>query len=244
MIAAVIICLAMVRLGFWQLDRAEQKKVILQQSIKLSEQVPVDVENLLSQLESASTTQRFRQVTASGHYLPEESILIDNQVFNSKVGYALLTPFKLSDSGKIVLIDRGWLTVGESREQLPKFKSPVEQVLLAGRLNVPYAKPPIWNDKYPVSDGMVWQYLPIDQFRQQTGLDVAPLVLELAPNLLADSESPEAKINWQLIDDEWVFKHQAYALQWFSMAAAFFIACVIVLLKTKRNSQKTPIDYE
>jgi surfeit locus 1 family protein len=157
MIFAVIICLAMVRLGFWQLDRAEQKRAILRQSIQLSEQAPVDLESLLPQLDTALTTLRFRQVSALGHYLADESILIDNQVLNSQVGYALLTPFKLTSSAKVILVDRGWLSVGGSREKLPEFDTTTTELLLTGRLNYPYPKPPIWNDKYAVSDGMLWQ---------------------------------------------------------------------------------------
>ena len=95
-IIAVVICLAMVRLGIWQLDRAEQKKVILTQSIDRSKQTAVSMQSLLNQFDSNFNTLRFRRVTASGSYLSKQSILIDNQVYEQNVGYALMTPFKLS----------------------------------------------------------------------------------------------------------------------------------------------------
>ncbi|MBX2848260.1 MAG: SURF1 family protein [Acidiferrobacterales bacterium] len=242
MLCAVIVCLAMIRLGFWQLDRAEQKRAILAQSLELSELPVVDVQSLVTQIEEGSNTLRFRQVAAKGQYIAEHSILIDNQVFDSQVGYALLTPLKITGSNRIILVDRGWLPVGASRTKLPKFQTLEGEVTVAGRLNTPYAKPPIWNDDYAVSDGSVWQYLALEQFRQQTGLEVLPLVLELAPSETADLEQSGAKINWQSIDDEWVFKHQAYAVQWFSMALVFFIACLIVLAKSIRHSQHTQLD--
>ena len=125
--------------------------------------------------------------------------------------------------------------VGEYRSILPKISTPEGSQSLQGRLNFPYQKPPLWNDKYDVSDGAVWQYLPIEELVQQTGLDLLPLVLELAPHKSVDSALLEPIINWQSIDDEWVFKHQAYAFQWFSMALVFFIACLIVLLKSIRK---------
>lgn len=237
LIIAVLICLAMVRLGFWQLDRAQQKKSILSQSITLSEQAAIDLKSLLPRFDTDLNKLRFRQVTTVGEYLDEQSILIDNQVFESKVGYALITPFKFAASGEIILVDRGWLSVGQSRDVLPEFATPKGELSLNGRLNLPYAKPPIWNDDYDVSTGTVWQYLPIDEFRQQSGLSVLPLVLELAPNSDVDLAHSGARINWQSINDEWVFKHQAYAVQWFAMAVVFFIACLIVLIKSVRQSK-------
>ena len=240
-IIAVIICLAMVRLGIWQLDRAEQKKEILTQSIDRSKQTAVPVQSLLNQFDSNFNTLRFRQVTASGSYLSKQSILIDNQVYEQKVGYALMTPFKLSGSGDVILVDRGWLSVGLSRDVLPNFDTPEGEILIEGRLNLPYAKPPIWNDKYDVSDGMVWQHLPITEFNTQTGLSAVPLVLELAPNN-AEGSSSGAVVNWQSINDEWVFKHQAYAFQWFSMALVFAIACLILLVKSIRNTKAIHLD--
>jgi cytochrome oxidase assembly protein ShyY1 len=71
-----------------------------------------------------------------------------------------------------------------------------------------------------------------------------PLVLELAPSKLADNEPSAAQINWQTIDDDWVYKHQGYAVQWFSMAAVFFIACLILLFKSMRNSKLNLIEDE
>ena len=252
-IIAVIICLAMVRLGIWQLDRAEQKKVILTQSIDRSKQTAVPVQSLLI-LDSNFNTFRFRRVTASGSYLSKQSILVDNQVYEQNVGYALMTPFKLSGSGDVILVDRGWLSVGLSRDVLPNFDTPEGKVLIEGRLNLPYAKPPIWNDKYDVSDGMVWQHLPITEFNTQTGLSAVPLVLELAPNNAkhpsnnaeasnnAEGSNSAAVVNWQPINDEWVFKHQAYAFQWFSMALVFAIACLILLVKSIRNTKELHLD--
>ena len=76
-------------------------------------------------------------------------------------------------------------------------------------------------------------------------------MLELAPNnaehtssnaegssyTKAEGSSSGAVVNWQSINDEWVFKHQAYAFQWFSMALVFAIACLILLVKSIRNTK-------
>jgi len=236
MVLGLIICLAMGRLGVWQLDRAEQKQALLDQSTLSAAQVPVDLLSLADQLASSSEVVRFRQVTLSGRYLAEQSILIDNQVIDSLVGYWLITPFALQNSNQVVMVNRGWLPVGQSRDILPTFITDESKQTLFGRLNTPPAKPPLWNEQYAIAQGVVWQYLSIDKFAQQTQLEVLPLVVELAPDDEA-VKSAETKLirRWPEINDKWVGKHKAYALQWFSMALAFFIACLILLIRSRKQ---------
>ena len=243
MTVAIIISLIMVGLGFWQLERADQKKQILSQQLIRAEQEAVNIATLINPIVNDHKTLRFRKVTARGEFLEEHTLYIDNQVHNSKVGFRLITPFKfyISDeilSEYVILVDRGWLPAGMSRKILPEFTKLVGVQTINGRLNVPFPQPPLWSDKYPIFDGLVWQFLPIEQFSEQTNLDVLPLVLELAPSR-SDNSAPNVKlvpiVNWQIIDDEWVYKHQAYAFQWFSMSTVFFIACLIVLFKSLRK---------
>ena len=230
LIMALIVLLAMLRLGVWQLQRADDKRQVLSQRVSKSEQAPVD---LLSIVDDIKINQdRFRQVIAQGAYEAHKSIYIDNQVVNGQVGYQIFTPITLA-SGQVVLVGRGWLPVGDSRDVLPRFDTPTETQQLVGRLNVPMAQPPLWDDSYKVNDGAVWQYLPIDEYARQMQLNVLPLVLELAPEDASSEKVIEAPFvrKWAAINDEWVAKHQGYAFQWFAMAAAFFIACVVLLFR-------------
>lgn len=242
-IIAILISLAMLRLGVWQLDRAEQKREILSQSIRVSEMAPADVVSLLDEQQSRALEFRFHPVTAKGKYLDTQSILIDNQVLDSRVGYSLLTPLQLAGRDQVIMVDRGWLPVGDSRQSLPEFETPLGEQNIDGRLNTLPAKPPLWDDAYAIADDKVWQFLSVDEFRAQTGLDILPLVLELAPAEINDTASVGGQVpvvNWQSIDNEWVHKHQAYALQWFSMAVVFLVACIIVLISSLRKPIQDP----
>ena len=256
LILAVGIVLAMLRLGVWQLDRAEQKAKLLNQVKGHAQLPPVD---LFSLLDSFNADERFRNVTATGRYLVDKSIYIDNQVVEGQVGYRVFTPFLLNDpesqkdSSNTVMVDRGWISVGESRAKLPTFKSASETQTLLGRLNTAPSKPPIWNDKYPVSDGSLWQYLPLQEYATQMHLTVLPLVLELAPEspsgqiaseLESDIENKsekQFKRIWADINDEWVAKHKGYAVQWFAMAFAFTIACLVLLIRQNTASKNSSV---
>jgi len=234
LILAVIIVLAMLRLGVWQLDRAEQKQAILTQVMARAAEPAVPLTSLLDEFGFKQEAQRFRQVTLRGRFLIEKSVFIDNQVVAGQVGYKVFTPLQITKNQTVVMIDRGWVSAGESRAKLPDFATAPGDVFLVGRLNTAPAQPPIWDKQYPVAQGSVWAYLPIGQYSEQMQLKVLPLVVELAPEAtgryLPDTQF---KIRWADVSDEWVAKHQGYAFQWFAMAAAFFIACLAVLMRRR-----------
>ena len=234
LIAAVLIALIMLRLGVWQLDRAEQKRLILSDQQAKATQPAADLKNLIEALLAGDVSAlRFSPVNVKGRFLPEKSIYLDNQVVGGQVGYKVFTPFVLDGSDWSVLVNRGWLPVGESRLQLPTFKTSSQALTLTGRLNLPPPPPPMWSDKYPVVNGEVWQFLPIKQVQAQMQLMILPLVVELAPDYTGEAELALVR-RWAQIDDKWVAKHQAYAVQWFAMALAFLIACVVLLIKVNR----------
>jgi len=229
-IIALAIVLGMLRLGFWQLDRAEQKRDIVNQRESRSQQALVPLQSI--EIGIKSSDLRFRNVSLIGRYLNNNDIFIDNQVVDGQVGYQVFTPFKLSNSGLIVLIARGWVSVGESREVLPKIETNSNQLILQGRLNNAPAKPPLWDEEYSVSQGAVWQYLPISKVADVLEAQVFPLVVELAPDA---SDSKTLIRKWPKIDDQWVAIHQGYAFQWFAMAVVFFVACLVLLVRSTRR---------
>ncbi len=254
LIIAVIMLLAMVRLGIWQLNRADEKQAIVDLSAARAMSAPMSVGELIRSTERPNWLKelRFQPVQSRGRFVAEGSILIENQVLNNQAGYQLITPFQEKGTDHLILVSRGWLPAGPTRQDLPEFSSPKGIVTIEGRLNRPFAQPPLWDDGFPVNEGMVWQYLPIDVYAKQIQASVLPLMLELAPEsqgtLIGESvglnssdneNSPKRlKVAWQQIGGEQVNKHKAYAFQWFSMAVAFFIACLVLLLRNLAVKQK------
>jgi len=226
-IIAVTIVLAMVRLGFWQLDRAEQKQVIVNQLESRAEQAATPIEQLF--VVRNNDDLRFRKVSFKGRYLTNRDFFVDNQVVNGQVGYQVFTPFRVNASDQLLLVARGWVPVGESRDVLPKISTSPAELMLYGRLNMAPQKPPLWNDKYPVSSGSVWQYLPISDVENVLQVKLFPLVVELAPD---ENDNSTFIRKWPEISDEWVAKHQGYAFQWFAMALAFLVASLVLLIRS------------
>ena len=107
---------AFVSLGWWQIGRGREKQALLdsfargtQTSVELLQDVSVD------------ELPRFQHVRALGHYDPTRQVLIDNMPSQSgRPGYRVLTPFVREGSDRLLLVDRGWVPLGRSREELPR----------------------------------------------------------------------------------------------------------------------------
>jgi surfeit locus 1 family protein len=229
----VIIVLVMLRLAVWQLDRASEKQRLLDQRLIRSSQTEVQIAVLSDELNTPDKV-RFVNVVVDGHYLPSGTIFIDNQVFAGQVGYQVYSPFQSDALDSVILVNRGWISVGRSRQDLPEISLPEGAIRLVGRLNLPPQQPPLWNQKYPVNQGAVWAYLPIEQYSRHFQIKAVPIVLELAP---AEPHDPQLKRAWGQINDQWVAKHQGYAFQWFAMALAFSIACSVLLFRHIRSKR-------
>jgi len=226
--AAAIVALLMVKLGFWQLSRAEEKQSIQNFLVKQQSQQIDLSENIID------VTSLYQQGHGSGRFVPEHAILIDNQVSEGRVGYHVIAPFKFEANGQVVLINLGWVSAGSSRQIKPDISIPNGLLKIQGRLQNPHAKPPIWNDDGLLVQNGIWQFLPIEEYISQKGILVAPLILEL-------DDSSDLPINyvrqWKEYDDTWINRHKAYALQWFSMAVVFILMCLVLEFRSRRKPQ-------
>lgn len=216
----------MIGLGMWQLDRAEQK-LRLQAEYDSRQQEPAV--RLVSVLEHPEAL-RFRRVVARGHYEPEQQILIDNRVHQGQAGYHVLTPLRLEDGAVRVLVNRGWVPLGQDRAVLPLIETPRGMVEVRGLAAVPQAKGFHLGGAKPPGEGWqpVWQYLDLDVFRNNVAFPVQPIVILLDP----DSSNGGFVRQWARLDAG-IATHQGYAFQWFSLAAA--LAAIYILLNTRKT---------
>jgi surfeit locus 1 family protein len=74
---ALLSVLFFTRLGFWQLERAQQKQALRAAMQSRAELPPLVLHDLLSNHEEL----RFRRVLARGTFDPEQQILLDNRTY-------------------------------------------------------------------------------------------------------------------------------------------------------------------
>jgi len=90
LVLGAMVVLAMLRLGIWQLGRADEKQRILDEQVSRSSQLPV----ALSSLDPTADDLRFRKVTLQGTLLADKTIFVDRQVVGGQVGYQVFTPLR------------------------------------------------------------------------------------------------------------------------------------------------------
>ncbi len=79
---------------------------------------------------------RYQHVTVRGHFDPARQVLLDNMPSSAgQAGYRVLTPFVRPGSAKLLLVDRGWVPLGLSRDKLPDVTVTGEPRETGGRLD-------------------------------------------------------------------------------------------------------------
>lgn len=208
----------MIGLGFWQLDREAQKQALLQQQTRQQARPPAPVGDIDW---TAGAALAYQPVRLSGRYRDDRSFLLDNRLREGRVGYEVLTPLVTEDG--TVLVNRGWVPLGGSRQQLPELPAVSGTVTLTGRLHVPEGRPFLLSDRAdPLGDRWPRRIQAIDPERMADALD-----RELRPyTVRIDPDQPGALVT------DWTAAvirpatHRGYALQWFTMAAVLLILFV------------------
>lgn len=209
---------AMIRLGFWQLDRLAQRRafnarVLAAQAmpvLNLNEGIPL----------SDLTTMEYREVVVEGTYLFEDEVLLRNQVWEGRLGFHVLTPLQIRGSPWAVLVDRGWLPYEEA--QLPARLAFQEQgmVTVRGIIRRGQEHPDFGGVPDPtLAPGQTrleaWNLVNIPRIQQQTRVSLLPVYIQQAPDPawqgLPYRVLPEVEISEG--------PHLGYAIQWFTFAA-------------------------
>ncbi|KIH97203.1 hypothetical protein LP52_20945 [Streptomonospora alba] len=121
-------------LGFWQLDRWEDKSAeVARQEANMAAD-PVPVGRLTAPGEDVSADEQWRRVTATGHYDAEHELLVRNRDGSRGVGLHVLTPLVTAD-GTALLVNRGWIEQPPTATSRPDVPPPPEgRVTATGRL--------------------------------------------------------------------------------------------------------------
>ena len=89
-------------LGFWQLQRGDEKRALLASFEARRQAEPISLEQLEPMPDPA-----YRRVHLRGHFDTEHSLLLDSRIRDGHAGVELLQPFYDQSSGLWVLLNRG-----------------------------------------------------------------------------------------------------------------------------------------
>lgn len=227
-IVTLLVLPVLLKLGFWQLDRAEEKRELIALFKQQNEQGPISINDKLK----LDLKLNYREAKVSGNYDSGKQIYIDNKIYQGKLGVYAVTPFKLKNSEFSILVNRGWVPMAQDRNSLPDIKTDTDLLNLAGKIKIVENKPFTLGDKFQSNDGWpaLIQWLNIKDIEQKSQLKLLPYIF-----LLDDKDKSGYVREWKpvvMLPE----KSISYAVQWFSLALALIIIYIVVNLK-KINSE-------
>jgi surfeit locus 1 family protein len=206
--------------GNWQLNRASQKLALQAELGRRAAEPPVT----LTSAPADADALLHRRVRATGRFLTEHTIYLDNRVHGGRAGYHVLTPLIIAGGERAVLVNRGWVASEGRRDRLPAVPAPAGEVTLEGV--AASASQRVVELAEVTVQGPVWQNLHFDRYQATLPLPLQPFVLQQASDsgdgLTRDWPRPDARVH----------VHQGYAGQWFLFAA--LIAVLYVVLNVRR----------
>jgi surfeit locus 1 family protein len=133
----------------------------------------------------------FRHVQARGTFVPQHTLLLDNQARGPQPGYVVFTPLRLGDGPLHVLVKRGWTPASPDRAQLPTIATPDGEVIVDGLALAPQSRF-LELSAETADTGPVRQNITVERVARATGLAFQPLILEQRDGWQASAVTPPA----------------------------------------------------
>jgi surfeit locus 1 family protein len=215
---------AFVSLGNWQLGRAREKQA-LADSFAAGSRDTVDANGL-----GFADLPRYQQVRLRGSYDTARQILLDNMPSSAgRPGYRVLTPLERADGRGWVLVDRGWVPLGPTREQLPDVAvSSLEREITGVLDGLPVPGLRVGPAVAPGASG--WPRVML--FPTEADVESALATDVESRIVLLDPAAPDGfERTWRPSLGFGPERHLGYAIQWFAFALVAVVMLVALNLR-------------
>lgn len=220
----ILLIVMLISLGRWQLHRAADKRVLYDSFAAGGEAVrAVDAQT--------PKLPRYQHIEAAGHYDGARQVLIDNMVNGERAGYFVITPFALTGGGWL-LVNRGWVPLGQTRADRPVIPVGSEERRIRGRAdNMPspgihMGTPAPLAPPYPVLATFPTREEIAQLLQERRWASAADLVM-------LDPGEPDGYVrNWAPPGFP-PLRHVGYAVQWFGLAVALAVIYVVTNFRRK-----------
>ena len=225
-LAALLSCAVTVRLGFWQLDRLEQRREI---NFQLGSRLVAEPVRLPGPISSAPLQDEalgeleFRPVVLRGFWELSKERALTNQFWERQLGLHLIAPLHLEDGKGVVLVDRGWVPAemaspSEWTRVRPQ-QRPLETAEVRGNVRL--------------SGG---QLLTIRRELEREGFELLPFHVQEAPPISAIGVGREQPLPYKRPPVASIGEgvHAIAAAQWFVISAIIVVGMASYLIQRRR----------
>lgn len=118
LLLAAVFAAACVFLGRWQMDRRAETLAEINRVLTNYSATPIPFREAKDEFAGLDPAKEWTQVELKGTYDVDGQRIVRNRPLNGQPGYEVVIPFKL-DSGETVVVDRGWLPIGNRNPGSP-----------------------------------------------------------------------------------------------------------------------------
>lgn len=213
LIFAIIFVPITISLGFWQLDRAQEKKEIIANYDKLltSEPISLNTKSIYKNWQPATTMGRFKDIV----------IFEDNAILSGRAGFKIYHLFENGD-GSYVFVHRGFIERNMIKNNLPLIDTPKGKQSLKGSVLIK-------QDNSFVQDIEESDARIIQEFNIERLINKFPILKDryLHPFLFnLDIRDKNKFLAIEKPVNMAASKHIGYAIQWFGLCIALIILTI------------------
>ncbi|HEY0518414.1 MAG TPA: SURF1 family protein [Ilumatobacteraceae bacterium] len=211
-VLVVILVVAMVNLGFWQLRRLDHRRQF-NANVRANANQPVASFDTVEPAFGNPSSVEWRRIQVTGTFDPDRQFEVVNRSQSSVPGRNIVDALRLTN-GSLLLVNRGFLPQTDRAPAVPR--GPVQ---IVGRLRQTERRG--IGQTADASTGVLTQIrrIDIDVLSKQFDAPVAPMYIEQLESSPADDPSLEPIVAPTLDEGP----HLSYAIQWF-----FFSLCAVV----------------
>ena len=213
LIFAIIFVPITISLGFWQLDRAQEKKEIIANYDKLLTSEPIN-------LNTKSIYKNWQPVTTMGRF-KDTVIFEDNAILSGRAGFKIYHLFENGD-GSYMFVHRGFIERNMIKNNLPLIDTPKGKQSLKGSVLIK-------QDNSFVQDIEESDARIIQEFNIERLINKFPILKDryLHPFLFnLDIRDKNKFLAIEKPVNMAASKHIGYAIQWFGLCIALIILTI------------------
>lgn len=210
-LVVLVVAVVFIRLGMWQLDRLEERRVENQVGSERYQAPPIPFEDLLVEASGDFLSIEHRRAFAFGTFDPGSEILIRSQVYLGTAGFHVITPL-VGESGEAVQVNRGWVPLTSDEVPVVAAAPPTGEVTVEGWVHLTQTRPMLGRKE---AEGGLSTFNRVDIARIQEQVPY-PLASVYLVEIGEPGEPLPIPVEPPAFDDEG--PHLAYAIQWFGFA--------------------------
>ncbi len=217
----------LVQLGFWQLDRLEWRRG-QNQRIQTQLAAPALSVNDLQWAEHRDLHDR--RAYAVGTFDYARQVGIKNRFYKSDPGIELFTPFRLRDSDRILMVNRGWIPLASATMDWSQFQEATGEVAIRGLLqrSASLSLEETGGRTVAVPADQLWYREDLRALQEHWNVELEPMfLLQEAPATETAGWPRKTGKVFELSEGN----HLSYAIQWYTFAAILGIGYVLLVRK-------------